>query len=246
MILYLFDIVHVWCDFNVNNVTYIVSNIHLYNSTGSEKGLMSPGNQSRSNLSQVDGLIYGQHRAISIVASMTDDAETDKTVVLPDDGRFVDILGKILALQWVFWGWDGWVLKHPKIAGFLAMRLQENAASKYRGWLHGMVVALFRPVSGNWRSGPPTAVWLSACQPSIICSRAMPICWDIEISRMNRHRSWIVICQRLVWLGQPSWKKPRYRWDCDIFWSTRRVDALGKPDATWQRAELGGYLDVGS
>ena len=34
-----------------------------------------------------------------------------------------------------------------------------------------------------------------------------------------------------IW-GWP--KLPRYRWDCDIFWSTRRVEMLGKPEAPWK------------
>ena len=42
---------------------------------------------------EVDGLIFGQDRAVSITASMVPPS-LGAAVVLPDDGRFVDILQK--------------------------------------------------------------------------------------------------------------------------------------------------------
>lgn len=51
---------------------------------------------------EVDGIIYGEDRAMAISASMVpqkaeDDVDMLSTVVLPDDGRFIDILGKRLS-----------------------------------------------------------------------------------------------------------------------------------------------------
>ena len=51
---------------------------------------------------EVDGIIYGEDRAMAISASMVpkkaeDDVDMLPTVVLPDDGRFIDILGKRLS-----------------------------------------------------------------------------------------------------------------------------------------------------
>lgn len=51
----------------------------------------------------MDGIIYGEDRAMAISASMVpkqakkDDVDMLSTVVLPDDGRFIDILGKTLS-----------------------------------------------------------------------------------------------------------------------------------------------------
>lgn len=89
----------------------------------------------------VDGLIFGQERAVSITASMVPSVPSvpslGAAVVLPDDGRFVDILQK---------------------------KLEERPAGQ-------------RDVS--------------------------------------------FVMSTFDYL---------YRWDCDIFWSTRRVDVLGQPD----------------
>ncbi|CAL1145902.1 unnamed protein product [Cladocopium goreaui] len=85
----------------------------------------------------VDGLIFGQDRGMSITASMVPSPSRRAAVVLPDDGRFVDILQK---------------------------KLEERPAGQ-------------RDVS--------------------------------------------FVMSTFDYL---------YRWDCDIFWSTRRVDVLGKPD----------------
>jgi len=43
---------------------------------------------------KVDGLIFGQDRGMSITASMVPSPSRRAAVVLPDDGRFVDILQK--------------------------------------------------------------------------------------------------------------------------------------------------------
>ena len=53
---------------------------------------------------KVDGIIYGEDRAMAISASMVpqkaeDEVDVLSTVVLPDDGRFIDILGKRLSLN---------------------------------------------------------------------------------------------------------------------------------------------------
>lgn len=89
----------------------------------------------------VDGIIYGEDRAMAISASMVpkkaeDDVDMLPTVVLPDDGRFIDILGK---------------------------KLEEGSTGED---------VFFRMSTFDYL----------------------------------------------------------YRWDCDIFWSTRRVEMLGKPE----------------
>eukprot|EP00913_Durusdinium_trenchii_P005310 g4956.t1 len=106
-----------------------------------EQAVEKISDMSRSrSVDFVDGIIYSQDRALAIFASMQppEALEALDTVVMPDDGRFIDVLGQ---------------------------KLRESEEAGRRKIAFKM----------------STFDYL-------------------------------------------------YRWDCDIFWSTRRVDALGQPE----------------
>lgn len=54
-----------------------------------------------ASVDYVDGIIYGQHRALAISASMRQVKSDVPCVVLPDDGRFIDVLGRKMGSEQV-------------------------------------------------------------------------------------------------------------------------------------------------
>lgn len=67
---------------------------------------------------------------------------------------------------------------------------------------------------GNWKRAQLVKMYSSGCQPLTTCN--LPKMQPLPMA-----------------LGDgPNFL--RYRWDCDIFWSTRRVEMLGKPEAPWK------------
>lgn len=68
---------------------------------------------------------------------------------------------------------------------------------------------------GNWKRAQLVKMYSSGCQPLTTC--------NLPKKEAFANGTW----------GMQNF--PRYRWDCDIFWSTRRVEMLGKPEAPWKQ-----------
>ena len=136
---------------------------------------------------EVDGIIYGEDRAMAISAAMVpkkaeDDVDMLPTVVLPDDGRFIDILGKrlssnasshpgfFLVLNMFPKTFDCWTFEAylPTCSNCCFWRLFQQYAClcfciSFRMCPHSAQL-------GNWKRAQLVKMYSSGCQPLTTCN----------------------------------------------------------------------------